>query len=74
MSQTSGVYDFDNPVATTDQLNYRIEGLTPGETYYFIVHAQDAKGNEDENEIEIGSPITRIKEWYQIVFHKMNDK
>ncbi|GAB4185277.1 MAG: hypothetical protein Kow00108_22760 [Calditrichia bacterium] len=51
-SQSSGNYDYSNPIAITTQLNITISGLNEGETYFFVVRAKDAAGNVDGNEVE----------------------
>jgi hypothetical protein len=40
------------PVASTPLLKYRVAGLTPNQTYHFLVRARDAQGNVDGNSIE----------------------
>lgn len=40
------------PVASTPLLRYRVGGLTPNQTYYFLVRARDSQGNVDTNALE----------------------
>ncbi|MBU3902607.1 MAG: Ig-like domain-containing protein, partial [Candidatus Thermoplasmatota archaeon] len=40
------------PTYTTTALSYQVTGLIDGTTYYFVVRAKDAAGNEDTNIIE----------------------
>jgi hypothetical protein len=41
------------PVSTvSNQTYYRVTGLTPGVTYYFLVRARDLAGNRDGNTVE----------------------
>ena len=49
---TSGGQNFLVPDATTQLTNVDIIGLTDGNTYYFVVRAEDAVGNEEGNIIE----------------------
>ncbi|MCK4443017.1 MAG: fibronectin type III domain-containing protein, partial [Thermoplasmata archaeon] len=52
LSTTSGGQDFLTPDAATQDTSLQITGLQNGVTYYFIVRAQDAVGNEEGNTIE----------------------
>ncbi len=51
-STTSGGQNFLNPDANTQDTNIQITGLQDGVTYYFVVRAEDAAGNEEDNTIE----------------------
>ena len=51
-STVSGGQDFLNPDATEANLQATISGLQNGVTYYFVVRAVDATGNEETNTIE----------------------
>ena len=51
-STVTGGQNFSEPESSTTNLNITIAGLADGTTYYFVVRAQDSKGNEDENSIE----------------------
>jgi YD repeat-containing protein len=64
-SQLSGVYNFNTPCMSTQSLNSHITGLTNGQFYYFIVHAEDTKGNEDHNTVEgVVVPTTEVLDWF----------
>ncbi len=41
-----------SPLASTPLLKYRVEGLTPNQTYHFLVRARDSQGNVDGNMVE----------------------
>lgn len=57
VSTEPGQFKFGGPHIVTDQLQATIEGLTPGMTYYVVVRAIDAQGNEETNfEILSGKP------------------
>ncbi|MEW5937690.1 MAG: hypothetical protein AB1665_07725, partial [Candidatus Thermoplasmatota archaeon] len=54
---TSGGQNFAVPTASTTALTYTDTGLTLGTTYYYVVRAEDAYGNEDTNTVEkFGTP------------------
>ncbi len=58
---TSGGQNFLVPDATTQLTNVDVTGLTDGNTYYFVVRAEDAAGNEESNVIELSAmPTTPI--------------
>jgi hypothetical protein len=58
---TSGGQNFLVPDATTQLTNIDATGLTDGNTYYFVVRAEDAAGNEESNVIELSAmPTTPI--------------
>ncbi|MCK5292011.1 MAG: hypothetical protein KAR39_08360 [Thermoplasmata archaeon] len=60
-SEPSGGQDFFLPNATTQNTNYEVTGLTNGNTYYFVVRAEDAAGNEETNSVEMSAiPTTPI--------------
>jgi hypothetical protein len=60
-SETSGGQDYLLPNETTQMTNYIVLGLTDGNTYYFVVRAEDAAGNEDTNSVEMSAiPTTPI--------------
>lgn len=50
-STNSASFDFSTPNYTTQNLNYSITGLQNGIEYYFVVRAEDSRGNEDNNTI-----------------------
>ncbi len=53
-ADTPGGEDFQNPLAVlTGVTNYTLEGLSPGQTYYFIVRALDEGGKQDGNTVEM---------------------
>ena len=52
MSNVSGAQNYAQPVNTTNDLNYTITGLNNNQTYFFVVRAQDASNNEENNTIE----------------------
>jgi hypothetical protein len=45
-------HDFGSPLALTPETSYRDENLTNGQTYYYVVRAQDGLGNEDDNIVQ----------------------
>ncbi|HEC75690.1 MAG TPA: PKD domain-containing protein, partial [Thermoplasmatales archaeon] len=51
-STVSGIYNFSNPIGSTNLTWYIVDGLNES-TYYFVVHAIDAYGNEDDNMVEM---------------------
>jgi len=50
---SSGGQNFAAPSYTTSDLTYRVTGLTNGQTYYYVVRAQDTALNEDGNAVEL---------------------
>jgi len=50
---TSGSQDLGAPNHTTTDTSLEINGLTLGQTYYYIVRAEDSAGNEDGNLVEL---------------------
>lgn len=58
MSTTSGGQNFSNPINSTQNLNYTITGLMNDTQYFFVVRAEDAAGNEDNNTIELNATPT----------------
>jgi hypothetical protein len=60
-STTSGVQDFSMPSQTVTGTQAIASGLQNGVPYYFVVRAEDAVGNEDDNIIEhIAIPTTPV--------------
>lgn len=51
-STTPGDQDFATPTYTTKNTKYKVSGLTNGQTYYYVVRAEDYLGNEDTNTVE----------------------
>ncbi len=51
-----GGYGFAN--AVTQNTSYRVTGLTNNQRYYFVVRAQNALGNEDDNMVELSTTPT----------------
>lgn len=51
---STGGQNFTSPTYTTaaGQTTYSVGGLTPGQTSYFVVRAQDQAGNIDSNKVE----------------------
>lgn len=51
---STGGQNFNTPTYTTaaGQTSFGVGGLTPGQTYYFVVRAQDQAGNLDANKVE----------------------
>jgi M6 family metalloprotease-like protein len=47
-----------SPIASTTRLKHRVSGLTPGETYFFLVRARDSQGNIDGNSAEHSVTLT----------------
>ncbi len=67
VSTVHGGQDFSTPDFTYtpyptpipgDTVTYTVEGLVNGQTYYFVVRAEDAEGNEDTNTVEISAMPT----------------
>ena len=57
-SQTSGGQNFASPVATTGESPWTDKNVQNGQTYYYVVRAEDAAGNEDGNTVEYAaSPV-----------------
>ena len=52
-SEVSGGQDFDAPITTTLSNETVVSYLDPGVTHYFVVRAQDSRGNEETNTVEI---------------------
>lgn len=58
---TPGGQDFSTPNASTSGTSFEVTGLTNGKTYYFVVRAEDAMGNEEQNVVELdATPTTPI--------------
>ena len=51
-STTPGGQNFATPTYTTKNTKYKVSGLTNGQTYYYVVRAEDYLGNEDTNTVE----------------------
>jgi len=51
-SEESGDYDFDSPIASTQDTTYVDTDLLNYYTYFYIVRAQDTAGNRDDNTAE----------------------
>ena len=61
ISTLSGNQNFLLPNATTQNTNIEISGLMNGITYFFVVRASDAVGNQESNVIERGAmPTTPV--------------
>jgi len=54
---TSGGQDFDNSTATASASPY-VDVVANGDTYYYVVRAQDSLGNEDSNLVELDASPT----------------
>jgi urease beta subunit len=52
MRASGGNFDFGRPYALTSDTFYVVNGLTPGERYYFVVRAVDRYGHIDSNFVE----------------------
>ncbi|MCP3978135.1 MAG: DUF1565 domain-containing protein, partial [bacterium] len=48
-------HDFNLPDFTTSDMFFRVDGLTNGETYFFVVKARDALGQRDGNLVELSA-------------------
>jgi hypothetical protein len=48
----SGEQDFNSPLAATGGTTYRDGAVVHGQSYYYVVRAMDAAGNEDPNTVE----------------------
>jgi hypothetical protein len=63
-SETPGGQIFDEPATLTERgaTGGPLTGLEPGRTYYVVVRARDAEGNEDDNTVEVtassGEPVS----------------
>ncbi len=51
-AKSSGGQNFSNPAVTTLKNTTIIKNLDAGTTYYFVVRAEDSRGNEDTNTVE----------------------
>ncbi|UCD92615.1 MAG: hypothetical protein JSV43_01445 [Methanobacteriota archaeon] len=61
VSVISGGQDFANPNQTSSDTGISLTGLENGIMYYFVVRAEDATGNEDDNIVErYAIPTTAI--------------
>ena len=61
MSTSSGGQNFGTPDYTTSGTTLKANGLTNGQTYYFVVRAEDIRGNEETNTVEeSGTPTGSI--------------
>lgn len=58
VSQASGGQDFLTPDVTTIDTQITIGGLMDGVKYYFVVRAEDAAGNEEQNSAELSATPT----------------
>ena len=54
-ADSPGAYNFDVPLATVSESPYDDEEVINNETFYYIVRAQDAGGNEDNNSVELSA-------------------
>jgi Bacterial Ig-like domain len=63
ITTSSGGYDFGSPHFITDpgMTAYEVIGLSPGQTYYFLVRAVDDSGNADSNVVE---KAVALVEWH----------
>jgi len=58
-----GKFDFTHPDLTSPPgvIDYLVEGLTPGQRYYFVVRARDVGGNTDNNTFEVNAkPLASV--------------
>ncbi|MCK4643854.1 lamin tail domain-containing protein [bacterium] len=63
MSTASAGQNFASVSYSTYSLSYLITGLENGTQYYFVVRAEDSRGNEDTNTIEIsGTPTSKFSD------------
>lgn len=61
VSVNSSGQDFNVPNKTTSNTQVTLDGLQNGITYYFVVRAEDAAGNEDDNLVErSATPTTPV--------------
>jgi len=70
MATSSGGQNFNTPDYTTQQTTFKASGLTNGNTYYFVVRAEDVMGNKETNTVEeSGIPTGSIskQKWAVIV-------
>jgi hypothetical protein len=51
-SQAPGGEDFGSALASTESTSYRDEAVSNGQSYYYVVRAQDAVGNQEGNRVE----------------------
>jgi len=58
MALTPGGEDFSTANYTTTNLSYTITGLENGQTYYFVVRAEDEAENEEMNVVEVNATPT----------------
>ena len=55
MSKSPGNYDFSTANFTNENTNITITGLENGQEYFFVVRAEDSRGNEDNNTEELSA-------------------
>jgi len=69
ISDTPGGEDFLNPLTVLTGVDtYTLEGLSPGQTYYFIVRAVDEAGKNDGNTFEVEITLPTITDSTPPVF------
>jgi len=54
-SLTPGGQNFSSPLGITQNTSYQVNGLTVGQSYYFVVRAEDYAWNEDSNTVELSA-------------------
>ncbi|MEW5947464.1 MAG: PQQ-binding-like beta-propeller repeat protein [bacterium] len=70
ISTTSGDYGgFSTPSHNASQTTFVTPSLVNGRTYYFVVRAADAAGNEDDNTVEMSAvPVDTTSPTIQITY------
>ena len=57
-AETSGGQNFESPIGQTTELTYTDTDLTNNQSYFYVVRATDALGNQDSNTAEVeGLPV-----------------
>ena len=70
-ANASGAENFAAPIATTTEVGYVDTGLQNYATYYYVVRAADALGNQESNTVERpGRPIGPVPIWIEDFEHK----
>ncbi len=75
MATTRGGENFSSPSFTTSAgaTSFKVTGLSPNTTYYFVIRAKDEAGNIDTNTVEKGSttPYSVSEKWAHVsLYHK----
>ena len=61
-STSPGAENFSYPIGSTNTTYFIDTGLETGRTYYYVVRAEDSRGNMDDNTVEM-SAVPKVQ-WY----------